>query len=179
MPKLFERLLLALLMFGATASFADGVGVDSARTYVIKAGMINGFTAYTNWPEQKQSGPFVIGVLGNNPSFIKVLERFYQKKPVDGRQVIIKSVTLEQLLDCHVVIILGEANSQNPAVLERVRGHPVLTISDEVDFAQSGGHVGFYSQNNKLRFEINWPSTNESQLKVSSRLLRLARVIGK
>lgn len=171
-------IILVWLSTLSTSVFAEGM--DSARTNVIKAGMINGFTAYTTWPHSQSDTPFVIGVMGQDNNFISALERFFNKKPLaSGRTLQIRPVTVEQVLDCHVLVILGEANQQAKLVLSRVANLPILTISDHDNFAQSGGHVNFFSQNNKLRFEINWKSTTESKLKVSSRLLRLARVVGK
>lgn len=177
--RIVGRLFFFVLLL-SLPTLAPAEGMDSARTNVIKAGMVNGFTAYTTWPDAQSTEPFVIGVMGQDSNFIFALERFFKKKPIaGGRQLQIKPITLEQVLDCHVVVILGDANKQAKLILSKVAKLPILTISDREHFAQSGGHVNFFSENNKLRFEINWQSTTQSKLKVSSRLLRLARVVGK
>lgn len=169
-------IVFILLVFTGAAS-ADGM--DSARTNVIKAGMINGFTAYTTWPNYNINKPFVIGVLGADKHFIPALQRFFKRKPVTQFSSIeIKEIQLSQVTDCQVVILLGQSNQYSKEVLQRIGRLPILTISDNERFAYNGGHVSFYNENNKLRFAINWKSTTNSRLKVSSRLLRLARLVG-
>lgn len=168
--------VLSLSVF-ALASYADGM--DSARTNVVKAGMINGFAAYTTWPGVGSGQPFVIGVMGGDQHFIPALERFFKRKPIANNVYPqIRSITIEQVKDCQIVVVLGLANEQAEEILKTTQGLPILTISDHEDFTNSGGHVNFFNENNKLRFEINWKSTTQSNLKVSSRLLRLARLVG-
>jgi len=172
--------LVSLFIFLSYVSVAQTPGMDSARINVIKAGMVNGFTAYTTWPDMDNEIPFVIGVMGHDKLFIPALKRFFEKKPVfGGRAINIREIIADDAVKCHVVVILGDANQYAANILSQVANRPILTISDRENFAQSGGHVNFYNQNNKLRFEVNWQSTTNSKLKVSSRLLRLARVVGK
>ncbi len=61
------------------------------------------------------------------------------------------------------------------SVLKKVKGS--LTVSDIDGFAQLGGAIGFYVENNKLRFEINLQALHETKAQVSSKLLRLAKII--
>ncbi len=66
-----------------------------------------------------------------------------------------------------------------PAILEDVKGNSVLTVGESGHFAQEGGMIGFCLEENKIRFEINLEAAQKAQLKISSRLLALAKsVIG-
>lgn len=143
--------------------------------------MVTGFTTYTTWPGTAKASQFVIGVIGEDEYFITALTRFFSKKPLSGGRLLkIRRITAAQVADCQVVIILGEtANQDAKTIIAAIAHLPILTISDQVNFAASGGHVNFFNENNKLRFEINWQSTIQSNLKISSQLLRLARVVGK
>jgi hypothetical protein len=51
-----------------------------------------------------------------------------------------------------------------------------LTVGEAEGFAISGGVINFYTQNNKLRFEINPDAAERAGLRISSQLLRLSRV---
>lgn len=173
-------IVVGLSLVVAISAFGAGEEISSARTNVIKAGMVNGFTSYTSWPQTGRSGPFVIGVMGQNALFIPALERFFEKKPVFiERQLSIRPISMDEVVNCQVVVLLGDANQHAKELISRVTNLPILTISDQKNFAELGGHVNFYSENNRLRFTINWQSTNDSKLKISSRLLRLANVVGK
>ncbi|HFE36986.1 MAG TPA: YfiR family protein, partial [Gammaproteobacteria bacterium] len=42
---------------------------------------------------------------------------------------------------------------------------------------KNGGIIGLITINNKIRFEINLGAINNNQLKISSKLLRLAKAV--
>jgi hypothetical protein len=63
--------------------------------------------------------------------------------------------------------------------LERLKGQSVLTVSDLEQFSQagSGGMISFFRQQNNVKFEINLDNAEKAGLKISSKLLQVARVI--
>ncbi len=58
-----------------------------------------------------------------------------------------------------------------------VSGSNVFTVADRAGFARGGGIANFIRANKKIRFEINPSAAKKAGLKVSSRLLRLAKVV--
>ena len=61
--------------------------------------------------------------------------------------------------------------------LEQTSGQPVLTISDEPDFAESGGMIGLSTRGKKITISINVGAYESSDLTVSSQLLELAELV--
>jgi dihydroxyacid dehydratase/phosphogluconate dehydratase len=54
----------------------------------------------------------------------------------------------------------------------------LLTVSDIPHFAERGGVIGLVSQEDRIRFEVNRSTAEESHLLLSSELLKVAvRVI--
>jgi hypothetical protein len=51
-----------------------------------------------------------------------------------------------------------------------------LTISEIEGFTQSGGIINFYIEESKIRFEINVGAAEKAGLKISSKLLKLAKI---
>jgi hypothetical protein len=45
-------------------------------------------------------------------------------------------------------------------------------------FARQRGHIGFYIDQNSVKFEINAPAAEKAGLKISSKLLSLGRMAG-
>ena len=71
----------------------------------------------------------------------------------------------------------GEAQ-RLPSILERIRGHSVLVIGESRGFASRGGIINFYVREGKtVRFEINPAAARREHLKISSNLLKLARIV--
>ncbi len=62
-----------------------------------------------------------------------------------------------------------------PAILAGLHNSPVLTVGEAADFLGSGGMIRFCLEGNKVRFEINREAAESAKLRISSKLLLLAR----
>lgn len=60
-------------------------------------------------------------------------------------------------------------------MMESLKGTPVLTISDEKGFCARGGMIELFHDENKLRFNVNLREAVAARIKISSKLLSLAR----
>jgi phage-related holin len=67
--------------------------------------------------------------------------------------------------------------SKLPALLERIKGSHVLLAGDTEGLAQRGIVINFYIEKSKVRFEINVDTATRMGLKISSKLLRLAKIV--
>jgi hypothetical protein len=81
---------------------------------------------------------------------------------------------------CHILFIAAstDAKVKNEA-LAKLQNTGVLLVGEEDGLAQRGAVVNFFIENNKVRFEINVQTAEQQQLKVSSKLLSLARIVGR
>jgi hypothetical protein len=80
---------------------------------------------------------------------------------------------------CHALFFGKAERTRIPAVLASVTSVPVLTVGETLDFVKQGGMIGFFVEDKKIRFEINLDASQRAGLKLSSRLLLLAKsVIG-
>jgi hypothetical protein len=168
------RWALAILLLGAAAQIrADG----PSREYQLKAAFIYNFAQFIEWPDKAFTGaqsPIVITVLGDNP-FGNVLDQVTKGKQIRGREIVIKYVKDPAAVGQTHILFVGAPHNQNPgAVLRGLTG--VLTIADTDSFMGAGGMIRFFSEENKLRFEINTKATDKAGLKVSAKLLQLAKV---
>ena len=64
-----------------------------------------------------------------------------------------------------------------PLLFKALEGHSVLTVSDMEGFAQQGGVINLVIRNQRLGFEINEDAAQRANLKISSKLLKLAKVV--
>jgi len=64
-----------------------------------------------------------------------------------------------------------------PSILRTLKGTGILTIGDTAGFAGQCGIVNFYQQSGKVRFEVNIEASRRENLQISSKLLRLARIV--
>jgi hypothetical protein len=146
----------------------------------IKAAFLFNFAQFIEWPTnalpQPQS-PLVIGVLGPDP-FGSALEEIVRGETIKGHPLVIQRYRqVADLSACHILFI----NEADPTKLERIfarlSGRNILTVGDAEAFTQRGGMIRFFTEQNKIRLEINVAAAQKAGLTISSRLLRLARII--
>jgi len=63
-------------------------------------------------------------------------------------------------------------------ILPSLRGSSVLTVADTEGFLDAGGMIQFLNENDRVRFAISVEATSRAKLKMSSKLLSLAKVLG-
>jgi hypothetical protein len=59
-----------------------------------------------------------------------------------------------------------------------VRGKSILTVGETEMFTRQGGIINFITVDNKVRYEINLDAARRADLDISSKLLRLAKIVG-
>lgn len=152
---------------------------EASREYQLKAAFLYNFAQFVEWPADifpDAKSPIVIGVAGDDP-FDGALDRAIAGKTVGGRPLAVRHISrAEETKGCHLLYVPAEGEQDLAALIRRIGVSPVLTVGETDRFMAHGGIVRFYLEDNKLRFEINVDAAQRSHLRVSAKLLRLARV---
>jgi len=176
-----QRLVLGVLLAGwlaATPSLAHG---EPSREYQLKAAFIYNFVQFVDWPKDAfadNKSPIVLAVVRDDP-FAGALDRAVAGKAVGGRPLVIKHVSkVDDVKGCHLVFVGAAAEADLDELFRRTDGTPVLTVGETDRFMDGGGIIRFYQEDNKLRFEINPRAAQRARLRMSAKLLKLARIRG-
>jgi hypothetical protein len=81
----------------------------------------------------------------------------------------------ENVKGCQLLFVGARESKRIPAVLASARDSSVVTVGESDGFAQEGGVIGFILEENKIRFEINVQAARHAGIKISSRLMLLAK----
>ena len=150
---------------------------SAQREYQIKAALLYRFVQYVTWPESQQDLEQIrLCVFGENP-FGVMLDSLDGKK--SGEKTL-KTQHLKSLDDaalCHLLFIGLSEEPRMSKILSALHPTGVLTVGETATFAQQGGMIRFYQTKNRIRFEINLKTVQQAELKISSKMLRLAKVI--
>ena len=140
----------------------------------VKAAYIYNFLKYTTWPDKLSEGPVHIGVLNEDALFEK-LSRVTSAKLIANRPILITKLTsLKDAKHFHV-IFLGP-NEVDAA--RQLRTLPVLVVTYKASKIEGTGiMINLYEDGGNIKFEIDVSTISDSQLKVSSQLLKLAKVV--
>lgn len=146
----------------------------------IKAAYLYNFTKFIQWPQAAQAGPetpFTLGIIGAVP-YGDALATLRQKQ-IQGRPLNIiqldRDTPLPPVID--MLFVTYQTSEEIESVLAKTEAKPILTIGDAVTFIQSGGLIRFYRAGNKIRFEINARAARQKGFRISSQLLKLARIV--
>ena len=171
----YTSILIILLLvpqnLGAKDNF-KGVPMD----HRVKAAFLCKFIKYMDWPSTiivRNEGEFVIGVYGDSP-IAGNLFSIMPKEVAGWKLKIIKIKDIKQTLDSHILFLSSSEKDQYPEIIDLLKNSSVLTVSDTDNFLAMGGMVNFYLMDRMVRFEINLEAAQAAEIKISSKLLRLA-----
>lgn len=154
--------------------------VDAASAqYEVKVAFIHNFTKFINWPPEAfeaKDSPLRIGILGTGLIDTPLMN--LNGKKVHKRSLEVSKVqNLNQVSQYHVIFVNPSENGRMQPILRALKGTGILTIGETPGFAEQCGVINFYLKSGKVRFEINIEVSHRENLQISSKLLRLARIV--
>jgi hypothetical protein len=136
------------------------------------------FGVFVLWPPaafSRADAPFAIGVLGAD-DVAAALEQVVADRTVHGRPVVVRRLRRGDPLAGLHVLFIGQAESARLGeTLAAARGQALLTVTESDNAISHGSVINFVAEDQKVRFDIALPSAERGQLKISSRLLAVAR----
>ena len=173
-------LILLVLACVAAIGLPAPVHGDEPTEYQIKAAYTYKFAKFVEWSTDVLDDDDTlvqICVLGENP-FGTILEEMVSEKTIYGRPIsVVYKTDSSQKVSCNVVFIPRAEVDGCDRILRTLEGREILTISDIDDFAERGGMIGLYQEGQKIRFEISSDNLKAGGIRVSSKLLRLDRIV--
>jgi hypothetical protein len=175
------RNYLALLALTLSAAMPLPASAQSASRavpeYVMKAAYLYNFVLLAEWPPTShltEASSLNLCLYGGDE--LNVVIEQLRSKMVDGTPVRVRRVSdPSEVNQCHLLFV-GEADgSRGTRLLEAARNLPVLTVSDDNRQAQNGVILMIAAESQRLTFEVDLNAARKSQLKLSSKLLRLAK----
>ena len=161
-------------------SIAVTAQTKSANEYQVKAAFLYNFAKFIDWPpsafnDAKQ--PLEICVYGHDP-FGAALEEALLGKAIGDRRVGLgRAMLFQDLAGCHVVFVSSSAHESAADLANRLKGRSVLLVGESEGFAASGGTIQFTIEDNRVHFVINPDAADRAGLKISSKLLALAKIV--
>jgi len=151
-----------------------------AKEYYVKAAFLYNFARLIEWPTTAfptETSPFHLCFIGKEP-FDSALRSIRNKK-INGRSLIIhRGIFSDHASKCQILFISQSEKNNIPHILSILNHAPVLTVSELPGFAEQQGHIRlFLSNDEKIKLEINHDAINKAGLKISSRILTLAKIV--
>jgi hypothetical protein len=166
--------LVSLCLLAATAQ------AQSATEYQVKAAFLFNFARFVEWPPDafpSADSALQICVLGQDP-FGRDFEQVIVDKTVNGHRIEIAHPDgVPQARACQILFIAASETAHLRMILLGLKGSSVLTVGDAPGFAILGGVINFVLDDGRVRFEINLKAAELAHLKISARLLTVAKIV--
>ncbi len=170
------REVLPLLL--ASAFFCSAQNPIS-KEYQVKAAFLFNFTQFVEWPQNallNDDTPLVVGVLGENP-FGSYLEEIINNETVESHPLTIQYYSeVSAIENCHILFVGADKMEEMELMSDSFKSKNVLTVGDTDDFIYRGGVIRLFIEKGKIQLQINIKAAKASELKISSKLLRLAQI---
>jgi YfiR/HmsC-like len=167
-------LILTLHFVPCPAGAQDSITAE----YRLKASFLTTFPSFIDWPAKvfpSAQAPFLVCVLGDY-RFGTMLAEVARTTSPQGRRVEVRWVRRdEEARNCQILFVSESEVKRYAQVLRIAQGQSILTVGETSDFLGAGGMLSFVFESGSLQFEINLAAANAAHLRVSSRLLALAR----
>ncbi len=177
-----QLIISAILAASLTQNSATSLAQSSASEYQVKAAFLFHFVQLVDWPAGSLGNdinPVTVCTIGEDP-FHGDLESTLAGQSVGTRPFSVRHLKPAEVFQgCQVLFVGRHDAARLDRLLVELKDGPILTVGESDGFVQQGGMIGFLLVDNKIRFEINLQAAERAKLKISSRLLLLAKsVIG-
>jgi len=160
-----RMLLLLLCLMSSSVLLAD----ELSKSDKLKAAYLFNFTKYIDWPATRVDSRVLNICSYASTEFNTFLKALVQGRTVKEGRTILVLQPQSDTTDCNLVFLkqLPPATFSSDALL----------IGDNASYKQAGASIHFFQENRRLRFEVDLQRIEQQDLKISSELLKLARVV--
>jgi hypothetical protein len=181
--RAFRITAIAVLFASACCNPCSGQTDTESAEYQIKAAFLYRFGNYIEWPAEafaRADSALVIGVLGAD-SLADELARIVGGRQVSGRPITVRKLRRgDTVAGLHVLFIGRSERAALADLLAAAKGRAVLTVTESDPASAPSSVINFVVIDDKVRFDITLEPADQGNLRISSRLLAVARkVIGR
>lgn len=172
--RLLAIAILALLVYGVMPA-----SPQAPLEHHVKAAFLLNFIKFVEWPPDEfpdADSPISICIVGEDP-FGPAIDEIVEGEVVGSRKLTVHRVAAPQPKECQVVFI-GRSDKDSAKALAGV-GPGVLTVGEGESFLRGGGIIAFVIENRRVRFNVNQTAARNAKLRLSSKLLSVAKVVEK
>ena len=168
------------MILGVGLGFAAQTPAQSVEESQVKAAYLYNFAKFVEWPAgvfRNPDDPAVICVVGDERTS-DVLEPAVSGRKANGRPVEARRPhSSAEFKSCQVLFIGFSDKERIAQLLNGLQRSSVLTVGQSDQFISLGGMINLSLKHTTIELEIDPEASNAAGLKISSRLLVVARLV--
>ena len=176
-PAAVALLISALPALGPPPARAES---DQNSEAMVKLAFLYKTAEFVQWPPEalpSPAAPLIVCMAGQDP-FAGETRELLRGRTAAGHPIQMKRLKPgEDPKACHIIFIPAGDNRIAARILAAIKGASILSIGESKGFADLGGIINLALEGNRLRFEINLDAAAQTRLRISSKLLSLAKIV--
>jgi hypothetical protein len=175
-----RRIAIAVCLLAAFSRCPAQIAGEPAMEYQVRAAFLLNFTKFIEWPHVESAGAESqarICIMGDDP-FGALLDQMADGEVLQERKLVVQRLHQETPKACDVIYFSKGEQQDIGSVLSDI-GPGVLTVGEGDAFLREGGVIAFVVENRRVRFDINQKAAVKAGLKISSKLMSVARFVAK
>lgn len=184
MNRIFTNSYLGIASYAKAAiisillsSFTNSVNDTQELDYSLHAKYMYHFTKYFEWPADKSTGSFIIGVYNNHEIYAE-LKKISEVKKFNNRNILVVELTYEDdPSNCQMIFVGRPALAFIDRIMLRIGGKPIMVLGDKMGYAKRGIDVNFIVKDDLLRFELGVTALESKKIKIAKEMIALATTV--
>ena len=175
--RLARRRMLLAAAAGLLAPALRAQPLPPSRDTLVKAAFLHKFASFVEWPPgafARPDTPLRIGILGDDLVW-RDLNELARDRDRDGRPVVVTRLGAnDPLAGFHILYLKASSPGRITDLLANVP-EGTLTVADSDGAHPHGAVLSFFLDDGRVRFGVSLEAANRQKLRLSSRLITIAR----
>jgi len=179
------KYLRTIVFFFLALTLCSGVTANGGEAAPpepqMRAAFLLNFPKYVEWPPASfasPTSPILIAVLGDE-NVADDLAAMSDGKLFEGDPIkLLRNPTAAQCLESHILFIGSGETRKTTDIVSQLKLANVLTVGESEQFIDQGGMINLALRERRIVLEVNLDATRRTDLKISSKLMALAKVKG-
>ncbi|MBH0092242.1 YfiR family protein [Pseudoalteromonas sp. SCQQ13] len=166
-----QSLLITLMLLPSTSSYA------MEKEYQLKAAFLYNFARFSQWHNSLSQREYFT-LCSPDKHFVDTASTTLKGRSINKQPIQNKHVALDQISinGCHMLFITS-STAANWQSAQQLFYKNIMLVGEAENFIKNGGQIRFFLAGGKVRFEIAPQKLEEADIAMSSKVLRLARIV--
>lgn len=174
MKRVTYILLTIIILVGLRSNTPSPTQMPDTRS-VVRALYIYTFATLVEWPKEKRTGDFVIGVFGETAGVYSELNKKYSGKSIGSQKIVVKNYqSTKDISDSHILYVTPENSKYIKTLVQTTIKENTLLVSEGAGGLTKGAIVNFIIEGNQQKYEINKSNAKKHKLVIADKLSDLA-----
>ncbi len=152
------------------------INVNAQEKFRHQAMFVYNFTRMMAWPQDYQTGDFVIGVFGNSP-IANEFNEIAKSRQVGNQRIVVKQFSsIDDISKCHIIYVASNNSRSIAEINQKIKSDKIsaLVVADNRNALSDGAAVNFVLDGERQRYELSETNAKAVGLTPGSEMTRLA-----